>query len=340
MTEDKKKGLTKADILDSDYLEHVREECIGCGRCTKNCGFLEKYDMNLKDYSNRPDLKYHCFLCSKCKYVCPKDLDGELVSMTHRLDNPEGYSAVKFEKVPYKLRNNSNKKSKDLIYLGCNFPRAYPETSKVLIEKFAKLGVDFSIDCCGKPVYESGDLLMTEKSREQLLKLIKDKGVERIAAVCPNCLAIFNSNLYKEALKDVEVVNIYKFLDEFKLGRIIEEEINLFLPCSDKEEKKILEDIKKFIPNAKIAFNDVNCCGLGGMAAVNEPEVKDDFINRLKKYDGEICTYCGSCSLQFAKNNLKDVSHVLTKILGVNEKPTTTKVMNLLKQKFYKHKID
>ena len=39
------------------------EKCINCKLCTKNCDFLEKYNMDLSDFSKKEDLAYNCFLC-------------------------------------------------------------------------------------------------------------------------------------------------------------------------------------------------------------------------------------------------------------------------------------
>ena len=59
-------------------------ECIHCKLCTKNCEFLEKYNMDLEDFSLREDLSYNCFLCGRCKSVCPKDIDGKEIALDMR----------------------------------------------------------------------------------------------------------------------------------------------------------------------------------------------------------------------------------------------------------------
>ena len=59
-------------------------ECVHCGLCTKNCLFLEKYKIDLKDLKERPDLAYHCFLCGTCKEVCPKGISGREIVLENR----------------------------------------------------------------------------------------------------------------------------------------------------------------------------------------------------------------------------------------------------------------
>ena len=60
------------------------EKCINCKLCTKNCDFLEKYNMDLSDFSKKEDLAYNCFLCGKCREVCPKDIDGKAIAIDMR----------------------------------------------------------------------------------------------------------------------------------------------------------------------------------------------------------------------------------------------------------------
>lgn len=69
------------------------EKCIDCGKCTKNCVFLKKYNINLKEYANRIDLAYNCYLCGECKRVCPVDIDGRKISLELRKEKIEkGYN--------------------------------------------------------------------------------------------------------------------------------------------------------------------------------------------------------------------------------------------------------
>ena len=62
------------------------EKCINCKLCTKNCDFLEKYKMDLSDFSKKEDLAYNCFLCGKCREVCPKDIDGKAIAIRYETE--------------------------------------------------------------------------------------------------------------------------------------------------------------------------------------------------------------------------------------------------------------
>ena len=171
------------------YLEYVKETCLDCSLCTQNCDFLTKYKLDLADFASREDLAYSCFLCGRCYEVCPVDLDGREISLIHRKN--EGFGMMKFEKSLYKFRNNSNKETKDLLWLGCSFPRAFPETTKKMIEIFKDDGCDYSIDCCGKPVFESGDKERARNNIDHVKMHLLKKKVKRVVTCCPICYHFF-----------------------------------------------------------------------------------------------------------------------------------------------------
>lgn len=319
---------------DMDYLDYVRDNCIHCGLCTRNCPFLEKYDMCLSGFADKPETTFGCFLCRKCRWVCPMDLDGREVAMQHRFKNPGKFTMLKLEKAPYIFRNNSKKKSDEIVYFGCNFPRVFPETTEEIIRVFSDIGVDFSIDCCGKPVFETGDMDAFNRSKSLFVKMIKDRGVKRIITVCPNCYEMLRHGINEDIQREIDVINIFAYLREKGIGKKTDDEKNMFVPCSDKKDYRILDDIRYFIPNAKIGFKNVNCCGLGGLAGGMEPEIAKGFSEQVRDKDEPICTYCGSCALNFNSKGIDNIEHALSIVMGVNEKPKKTTIGRLLKQKF------
>ena len=62
-------------------MNNKTKDCIKCNLCKKHCEFLNKYDMDLDVFSKREDLAYNCFLCGRCKEVCPKDIDGKTIAL-------------------------------------------------------------------------------------------------------------------------------------------------------------------------------------------------------------------------------------------------------------------
>jgi fumarate reductase (CoM/CoB) subunit B len=306
------------------YADEVKEKCIHCKQCTRHCKFLEKYSMNLASFASREDFAYHCFLCGKCKEVCPINLDGAELAHEMRRANPKGFSMMKFLKTPYKFANNSKIKSTELLFLGCNFPTYYPETSKQLISLLKRYKIDFSIDCCGKPIYESGDIKCSQKSFDHIKNLLKIKKVERLICVCPNCY-----HFLKERL-DIEVITIYEKLYKLDIGNSIEETAHVFHPCPDKESLEVFNTIEPYLRKYESSFEDVNCCGFGGLAIKQEGKLAQEFVECIKqKKIDNIYTYCASCSASISRSKTQNVRHVLSEILGVQEEVNQSYAKNV-----------
>lgn len=310
----------KSNECTSDYLEEVRQKCIDCSKCTKNCPFLTKYDINLKDFTMRGDLAFSCFLCKKCESVCPVDLKGAKISMILRKENPK-FKSVKNQKENYIFKNNSDKKTDDLLYLGCNFPVFYPKTTKYLIDLFEKEGFDFSIDCCNLPSDFTG---YDNDYLDRFEKQLSEKNVKRVVCVCPNCFHKFYKNL------SVEVITIFKWLDERNLIQDIDEEVNVFFPCSDRYNHVIFKDIKKHITGYNDKYKSTNCCGAGGIASKSEKEISAQMKNSIE--NETMYTYCATCSSKFIEKN--DVHHFASKMVGIDEKCDPSFFKNALKGKF------
>lgn len=316
------------------------QNCINCSACTKKCDFLTKYDLNLVDFYNRPDLAYSCFLCDICTKVCPADIDGVEISLYLRKQKPKKFNYLNFTKQspfksPYIYANNSNLKSPELMFFGCNFPGYFPKTTQYLIKLLAKYGIDFSIDCCGKPLYEAN--LEFSKTKNHLEELIRKKGVKKIITACPNCYYFFKNY---QKFDGIEISSIYAKLEELGLMQDIEEKMNLFFPCPDKFQKEIFENFKNYIKFDN-TFKKVNCCGMGGLAKKYEPEVYQNGINMIKEKNAEnIYTYCATCAGNFQKNGIKNVKHLTSEFLGIHEIPSKNYLKNLFKFKFYKRNIN
>lgn len=300
------------------------EKCIECGKCTRDCLFLEKYDINLKDYASLESLAYSCYLCGECKRTCPVNIDGCSVSLSLREKkinkgyNPylKGYASLLLEKKNYLFKNYKNTDSKRVFFPGCNFPAYYPSASRAIMEK---LKVDFGIstvfDCCGKPIADLGMVKEKEKIKNSLYKKFKRHGIEELILLCPNCYYYFRDNL------DIKVSMIYEHCDIME-SLILKEELNtlegmIFLPCPDKDERLIYNMISKYIGNLK-EIKNIQCCGAGGCALVKEKNLSDNMQESFKSYKENIYVYCGTCSGMISKTN-KNTKHILCRLMG-NEK--------------------
>lgn len=333
------------------------EKCIHCGKCTRNCTFLSKYNIDIGNTEKLKELAYHCFLCGKCSEVCPVGIDGRSVILEMRRNAvaenankvPEkGYGMLILEKKDYLFRNYRNvnmvkqndefeyiervEQGKSVFFPGCNFPSFYPKTTKKIISLFAEHGIGVVYDCCGKPVAELGLKEQEEKIVNGIEKRLKETGITEVITACPNCYRFL-----KPRLRSVSVISIYEKLRELGIGKEMEKDINLFLPCPDRKEKELLEQIKFFITGEVDIITEASCCGLGGCASRKEPDLAKGMAERLKKagYE-EIYTYCASCAGNLTRNGCEKVTHVLTEILETYEKADTlSSFMNRVKTKFY-----
>lgn len=312
--------------------------CNHCGICSKHCLFLQKYKIDIGEIKNHKNLAYHCFLCGKCTEVCPKGIDGreiilkmrreQIVQNNGRLD-VKGYELLLFEKKNYLFRNY-RKSVKSVIFPGCNFPSFYPKTMKTLIQilgEKANIGVVF--DCCGKPIGELG--LQKEEKRliGDLNHRLLGTGVEEVIMVCPNCYEYLKDKL------QVKVVSIYEKLLELGIGQTIDGEITIFRPCPDRMENKWISFMGTYLKGNIHIIEEVSCCGLGGCAGIKEPGIAKEMPQTLRKYS-HIYTYCGSCAGNLKRNGCKEVSHLLSEILEVQESADVKKsFLNRVKTKFW-----
>ena len=317
-------------------------DCIKCGRCKDHCEFLGLYDIDLSDTQRLRELAYHCFLCGKCRMVCPKNIDGkELVLQMRRQKVTEhngklaekGYGMLLLEKKKYLFQNYKHAAGKSVLFPGCNFPSLFPKTTKKLAELLReKDGIGIVFDCCGKPISELGLKEEEEVIINRINLRLKRAGIEEIVVVCPNCYYYLKTRL------QASVVSIYEKLKELGLGKRIDQpEINIFAPCPDRESLSLQEHMKAFLPDKVIPVQEVQCCGLGGCAGIKEFELTEKFSRILKESNySSLYTYCASCSGRLTGAGCKNVRHVLVDILKTEELPDMQKsLFNRVRAKFY-----
>ena len=319
-------------------------DCIHCNKCVKKCDFLTKYNMDLHEFSKRDDLAYNCFLCNDCKIVCPKDIDGSKISLALRNSWKDKnyiekkYKALLFEKKNYIFKNYKHSNTKSILFPGCNFSSFYPNAVKKIADIFRKeYNIGIAFDCCGKPIAELGMKEYENNIIKNLEKNMELYGIEEIITLCPNCYYFLKPRI------SIKIVTIYEKI--FELGIKISnvdfpKEINLFLPCPDKESKFIKESILKLIPQYKDnikEINDINCCGLGGCAIVNERDIAKGFIEKLKSKNlNNLYVYCATCAGNFNRNKINNVRHLLLDFLNIKENISDkTSLLNRAKFKYY-----
>lgn len=296
------------------WLNRPWEDCIGCGLCTKNCSFLEKYGLDLRGLAGRPELFYSCFLCGKCREVCPADIDGRKIALLGRWQEMEGsgalagdsqagekagkqsprraakrtpgkeYAGLLWEKDPYRFQNYRKGGTSSIFFPGCNLVGFFPKTAERLGELFAERGIGTVYDCCGKPVEELGLLEDAERNLAALSQRLLQSGCKELILACPNCYYYFKERLPRE----IRLVTVYRKLSELGLGKKLvegnplEPGMPVYLPCPDRREQIFWRDLKAFLPETaeRETFSGLQCCGLGGCAFLREPELAAEMTER------------------------------------------------------------
>lgn len=305
------------------------DKCVHCHKCRDNCAFLSEYGIDICDVDKLRELAYHCFLCGRCTAVCPVGIDGrelimdlrrERASSDERAEIARAHKGLLAEKSDYKFRNWKHVTSGTIFFPGCNFPSMYPKTNAAVVKLFAEHGIGTVYECCGKPVSELGFSDDEERILSGIRARLKAASVSEIVTACPNCKGFFGDRL------GVEVKSIYRKLTELGIGNKLDGDKVFYLPCPDRTERAWIEDIKPFI-NGKISINDsAQCCGLGGSAVSCEKEIAAGFVKALKESSqGDIYTYCASCTGRFRRCGLDNTYHILPLIMGTGEKPDTAK---------------
>lgn len=312
---------------------HIKdaERCTHCHLCQESCNMLSKHGIDIGDIEKLRELRYHCFLCGECSRACPIDIDGKAVVHEMReegLEVPENsakvrqnYKGMLAEKADYKFRNYKRATEGSVYFPGCNFPSLFPKTSEYISNLLKKdHGIGTVYDCCGKPVGETGLKNEEERIIAEMNARFEENGITEIITACPNCKDYLTGKVY------VPIVDIYTKIRELGYGKTIQEDMMIYLPCPDRDKKEWLASVSEFVDGEIKLAQGINCCGLGGMAKIEEPEIAKEYSESMKtKYNEEnVYTYCASCVGNFTRSG-KPTKHFLPAILETDEAPDTTK---------------
>ncbi len=319
------------------------DACIHCHVCRDRCEFLKKYQIDIGDTERLRALAYRCFLCGTCSELCPLGIDGRQIVLDMRREQVErqggrlrekGTGLLLLEKKRYLYKNYRNQTEGTVLFPGCNFPSFYPQTTKYLAGLLRrKAGIGIVFDCCGKPLAELGLMAEEERIIRELDARFRDSGIREIIALCPNCFHFLKDRL------QVKVTGIYEKLGELGLGKQIEEELSVFLPCPDRAGRELLGQISCFLDNPPVLCGQGQCCGLGGGASSRERELSDRMAGELRG-EKHLAVYCASCAGNLIRKGCGDTEHILVKILGTGEKADTAhSLANRIKFKYWKEDV-
>lgn len=265
-----------------------------------------------------------------------------------------GYGLVKLEKRNYKFKSYKKSKGKSVLYPGCNFLSFYPKTSDKLIEMLSERGIGVIFDCCTKPISELGLESDSVSSVDLLNKHILENNIEELIMVCPNCYYFLKDKINAKCIsiyKKLDELGLGKKLETHKktvertdtdidtnidIDKDIDthtdadkeidmhsdadlERGSVYIPCPDRTTNELYWDLNIFTDIESYRKAEAQCCGLGGLAIVKEPELSEKMNKKLRDSEGKIHTYCATCAGNINNKSPGKAVHFLTEILDINE---------------------
>jgi Fe-S oxidoreductase len=313
----------------------IADDCVHCGRCERECAFLQRYGNPGKiaqqyspDDRSRDDIPFCCSLCGLCTELCPRDLDmaGMFLTMRRELvargrgNYPGHKGLLKYERLGMSdlLSGSYLPKGCDTVYFpGCAMPGGRPEITRKLIHHLQQCipGLGVVLNCCGKPSHDLGRQQPFEEHFEQLRHSLQRAGVRKVLVNCPNCHAVFRN--YGSPL---EVRTVYETLAEHDLpeGAHVSGAVLVHDPCVMRREeapqnavRTLLDRLGEWIDPTKHAGRLTRCCGEGGAVHGVNPRLAKTWAKRhAKEAHGErLVTYCAGCAKHLDAHT--PTSHIL-----------------------------
>lgn len=223
------------------------------------------------------------------------------------------------EKRRYPFKRYPRTQCSTLLFPGCSFPSQFPRTTDALERLCTAHGAGVAFDCCGHPLDGYGEHKAAARAVDHVRRKLDELGVERLATVCPNCLAYLGPRL------DVPVVSAVELLREWDVGAgTVFPEGVLHIPCPDRRTRAGEALVRDHADMGAVeTLARVGCCGLRPDVALKGPQMVQTCTDRILNAvdDRTIYTYCASCAGQFARAGYGNCRHAVSVMLGIDETP-------------------
>jgi Fe-S oxidoreductase len=316
-----------------DHARTIAGGCVRCGRCLKECAFLERTgfpgDIAAGIAADRSDglaVAFECSLCGLCTDVCPERLGMPAMFLEmRRVAETYGWScaADRCTYIGYENRGTSPHLSvtalpvncRTVFFPGCSFPACRPDETRRLFQLLAgqipALGI--MLDCCAKPSHDLGRQAHFDRLFGELRAVLVDNGVERILVNCPNCYKIFSH--YGTPL---EVETLYTYLDRRDLAPAVptRSDITIHDPCVLRFEPEIQQAVRRLLSRSGYRLREMPhnrqrtlCCGNGASVSCTAPELSSEWTRRREaEQDGiPLTTYCAGCAGRLSAHHILDL---------------------------------
>ncbi len=311
------------------------DSCTSCSRCVEVCPFLKRYGNPLEIISKNSEVVFECTNCSACSIVCPAQINpsdalhslkykliktGEITEKTGQCIQ----SSLNFAERGHGFPFSYYPQTETVFWPGCSLAGTNPEVVKkiknILSSKLnRKVGI--VLDCCSDPLFQNGDIENTLRFIDDIKKNLRNNKIKELITGCTNCYKIFN--LY---MPEFSVKHVIEVLPE-NVFSIPESNIFLHHPCPSWRFEDLRKKAKEKIRTAQDEAVLPMCCGLGGGVSSLEPELSEEFTERVisKAKDSTILTYCMGCKNKFLKKG-KEAYHILEFIMDAKplKKPVSS----------------
>ncbi len=313
------------------------DSCTSCSTCVEVCPFLKRYGNPLEIISKNSEVVFECTNCSACSIVCPAQINpsdalhslkykiiktGEITEKTGQCIQ----SSLNFAERGHGFPFSYYPQTETVFWPGCSLAGTNPEVVKKIknilsIKLNRKVGI--VLDCCSDPLFQNGDIENTLRFIDDIKKNLRNHKIKEVITGCTNCYKIFK--LY---MPEFKVRHIIEVIPESML-HIPEDNIFLHHPCPSWRFEDLRKKAKEKIRTAQDEAVLPMCCGLGGGVSSLEPELSEEFTERVisKAKDSIILTYCMGCKNRFLKKG-KKAYHILELFYGVKpeDKPVSSGV--------------
>ncbi|MHA1145562.1 MAG: (Fe-S)-binding protein, partial [Candidatus Helarchaeota archaeon] len=287
-----------------------------------------------------------CTLCGYCKARCAlqnveifKELRESLVKKGFENKyHKKAIKSIQENKSPFGPQKEGQKSSwaqglefdqnsNVLFFVGCSYPRSFPQVLKNIHEFLAKVDIKLAYlgdeeDCCGLMMdltgYRDEFELYKKNYKERLLQL----GIDTIMTPCPGCYKILKSSYFnpEDDSTKIKVVHFIEFVanliakKKISFKKKIDMTITWHDPCDLGRHMGIFEEprtILKSIPGIKLVEMKNNryqarCCGSGGGMLTSNADISIDVaIQRLEEAEETgaeaLVTMCPTCESIFEK---------------------------------------
>lgn len=342
--------------LTTDFtaVHDIAEKCTDCGKCVRNCLFLQKSGSPgklareaLQSENAARSIaisSYGCSLCSLCAAVCPAGCDpskmfSELRNEAHKekLIGLEAYSPLlKYENTGRKFPFAGQiipTGCTTAFFPGCTLPGLFPQstlrTYQALKQQDSSTGL--ILNCCSKPSISLGISENKESRLYLLIGKIAAAGINEILTACPNCYMTL-----KSAKPPFKVGTVYSRLRRNKISSRTHEGLKVTIhdPCVTRFETGLHEDVRDIIKNCGVEIVEPEhtktktlCCGEGGATSFLDNSLADNWKKLrsadLYKTGLPAVSYCAGC-VNFLSTEIR-ITHVLNLLFSDKSYPPAKK---------------